>query len=100
MTDYVKPNYGRAKAVKLGNVILYFSYNTLIGVRNGTTTTYILDNPTSIPSARHRACILPRDATKVSAEELTRLTWSIVATEANYFTKLYETLAAREKGQG
>jgi hypothetical protein len=100
MGDYVKKYYGRAKMVHIGDVLLYFSYNTLIAVGRDNVITHIWDDRNTLNTARHKARLPEHTAVKVCGSELERVAWCLLAVEAQAEVQYREYRDKQKKGKG
>jgi len=75
--DYSSKNYGSSRAVQIGSLTLYFSYDTVVAFKDGINL-IVSENCWSTTTGRHLNCIdggrkkdrLPRDKFEAELEKV------------------------------
>lgn len=71
--DYSSNNYGSSRAVQLGSLTLYFSYETVIAFNSPKTGLIIRENSWSTTTGRHLNAIDPDKKIRFSSEQFESL---------------------------
>lgn len=66
--DYSSSNYGSSRAVRIGNLTLYFSYRTVVAF-NDNNNFWISKNVWSNTTGRHLNCINRNKSIRIDYEE-------------------------------
>jgi hypothetical protein len=70
--NYLSDNYGPCRAVQLGDLILYFSYDTVIAFESPKTFLVVSKNYWSKTTGKHLNWISPNKKIRVASEEFER----------------------------
>jgi len=66
--NYSSDNYGSCRAVQIGKLILYFSYETVIAFEDGCELT-IRENDWSTTTGRHLNCINENKKIRINSDK-------------------------------
>lgn len=67
--NYSSNNYGSCRAVTIGDLILYYSYNTVVAFRDGNKPLVISQNIWSNTTGRHLNWINPDKTVRIPNDE-------------------------------
>lgn len=78
--DYSSNNYGSSRAVTIGELDLYFSYDTIIAFSAPSTGLVIRENDWSTTTGKHLNAIDPDHKIRISGEDFEKQLDALLAT--------------------